>query len=568
MSLGTIPDTIEAIYNQVLDNIKKHDCEPAQSIFKWLCVSKRPLSEVELARAAGLSNPADVMRICTSSLLTSSIEEIEVNGQKEEREIIRFAHSSVNEYLLSQRLQSSTDKAARFYVSSDEAHAYVSSRCLDYLLEQSGEMLPKQRLLAIPLLDYAARYWHIHHKSMDVTDFQLGATNVKRVDLEANEGKIHDLFRPSYLPAYVNWLRLADPDNSDNPTTPEKDGNSYPEPLYYALLLRLSNIAKKLIEDGAEVDGRGGIEGTPLQLSAHCGYSIIVHLLLRKRADPNREGRSHGSALYAAAVQGHEDIVNALIYSGADVNRQEGYYGNALQVATYLGYYIIVSYLLQNNADVKATGGVFGTVLQAACAADHGKLVTILIDAGADVDCRAGLLKSPLQAALNGEEFYAVHQLIQHGVKFDMNGASAWRAAYSKLLVEHAPLMTAFEDILKLGQEIPPELTSSRQLLAAVVQRSSKAGIGEVESDLQVISDNGRRLWDRLVKLIEQLDAQNDIPEQGGYLQCRVYWTATRMAAVSAAFSMIMKIEDLLRSSYSPSCCIPTTKRHCSCSNW
>lgn len=499
---------------------------------------------MELARAAGLADPADVMRICTSSLITSSIEEIEVNGHKEDREIIRFAHSSVNEYLLSQRLQSSTDKAARFYVSSDEAHAYVSSRCLDYLLEQCGEVHPKPRLLAIPLLDYAARYWHIHHKSMEVTDFQLIVTNVKRVDLEAIEDKIHDLFRPSCLPAYVNWLRLADPDDPENPTIPEKDVDSYPEPLYYALLLRLSNIAKKLIEDDAEVDGRGGNEGTPLQLAARRGYSSIVRLLLSKGADPNREGRSHGSALYAAAVQGHEDIVDTLIESKADVNKQEGYYGNALQVATYLGYYLIVSHLLRNNADVKATGGVFGTVLQAACAADHGKLVTVLIDAGADVDCRAGLLKSPLQAALTGEDFDAIHQLIQNGVRFDYNGARAWRAAYSKLLTEHAPLMTEFEDLLKLGQEIPPELTSSRQLLAAVVQRSSKPEIPEFESDLQAISDNGRKTWDRIVKLITKLDAQNDIPEQGGYLQCRAYWMATRLAAVSEAFSINLRLEN------------------------
>ena len=557
MSLGTIPDTIEAIYNQVLDNIKKHDCEPAQSIFKWLCVSKRPLSQVELARAAGLANPADVMRICTSSLLTSSIEEIEVNGQKEDREIIRFAHSSVSEYLLSQRLQSSTDKAARFYVSSDEAHAYVSSRCLDYLLEQGGEVHPKPRLLAIPLLDYAAQYWHVHHKSMEVTDFQLVVTNVKCVDLEAIEGKIHDLFRPSCLPAYVNWLRLADPDDSGNPTIPEKDADSYPEPLYYALLLRLSNIAKQLVEDGAELDGRGGNEGTPLQIAAHRGYTAIVQLLLRKGADPNREGRCHGSALYAAAVQGHEDIVDALIESNADVNKREGYYGNALQVATYLGYYLIVRHLLWKKADVKATGGVFGTVLQAACAADHGKLISILIDAGADVDCRAGLLKSPLQAALAGEDFDAMHQLIQHGVKFNYNGARAWRAAYSKLLTEHAPLMTEFEGILKLGQDIPPELTSLRQLLAAIVQRSSKPGIRESESDLQAISDNGRKTWGHIVKLIEELDAQNDKPEQGGYLQCRAYWTATRLAAVSLAFSINVRLDNSLRFSIAPCAACP-----------
>ena len=495
---------------------------------------------MELAKAAGLANSADVMRICTSSLITLSTEEREVDGRMDDCEIMRFAHSSVNEYLLSQNLQSSTDKAARFCVSSNEAHAYVSSRCLDYLLEHGGEILSKQRLLAIPLLDYSAEYWHVHVKSMDVT-------NVQRVDLEAVEHKIHNLFSPSYSRTYVNWLRLADPDDFENPAILEKDVDFYPEPLYYAILLQLSNIAKKLIEDGAEVNGRGGNEGTPLQLAAHRGFTSIVRLLLHKGADPNREGKSHGSALYAAVVQGHEGIVNALVYSKADVNKQEGYYGNALQVASYFGYLLIVGDLLRNNADVKATGGVFGTALQAACAADHDKLVAILIGAGADTDCRTGLLKSPLQAALAEEDFGAVNQLMMHGVKFDPNGARIWRAAYGKLKQEHDPLVTEFEDVLKSSQEIPPELTSSRQLLAAVVQRSSETRIPEGESNVQAMSENGRRTWERLVKLIEKLDAENDIPEQGGYLQCRAYWTATRLAAVSLAFFMFTKLENLLR---------------------
>ena len=432
---------------------------------------------MELARAAGLGDPADVMRICTSSLITSSTEEIEVDGRTEECDIIRFAHSSVCEYLLSQNLQSSTDKAARFRVSSNEAHAYVSSRCLDQLLEQGGEVHPKPRLLAIPLLSYSAQYWHVQFRSTDVP-------NAHRADLEPIESKIHNLFRPSYLPAYVNWLRLADPDNLDNPAILEKDADSYPEPLYYALLLELSDIAEKLIEEGAEVDGRGGNEGTPLQLAAHCGFADLVWLLLKKGADPNREGKSHGSALYAAVVQGHDTIVDTLRESKADVNKQEGYYGNALQVASYFGYYFIVRQLLVYGADVKATGGIFGTALQAACAADHYKLISMLIDGGADPNCRAGLLKSPLQAALTGEDPEYLHHLTVDGLKFNVNGARAWRAACAKLTREHASLLTEFESMLISGQEIPPELTSARQLLAAVVQRSLKPEIPELEPNV------------------------------------------------------------------------------------
>lgn len=513
----------------MLDSIKKHDVEPAQAIFKWLCVSKRPLSQVELARAAGLADPADVMRICTSSLITSSIEEREADGQTEDCDIIRFAHSSVCEYLLSQNLQSSTDKATQFCVSINKAHAYVSSRCLDYLLEQGGEVHPKQYLLAIPLLSYSAQYWHVHFKSTEVP-------NAQRADLNAIESRIDNLFRPSYVPAFVNWLRLADPDGFDNPAILEKNADYYPEPLYYALLLKLENLAEKLIEDGAEIDGRGGNEGTPLQLAAHCGFASLVWLLLKKGADPNREGKSRGSALYAAVVQGHDSIVDTLLESKADVNKQEGYYGNALQVASYFGYYFIVSQLLRYGADVKATGGIFGTALQAACAADHDKLISMLVGGGADPDCSAGLLKSPLQAALTGEDPGTLRQLMVDGLKFNGNGARAWRTAYLRLTREHASLMTEFERTLISGQEIPPELTSARQLLAAVVQRSLKPEIPEVGPNIQVIWDKGRRTWKGLVKLIETLDAENDIPDQAGYVLCRAYWTATRLAAVSLAF--------------------------------
>ena len=267
-------------------------------------------------------------------------------------------------------------------------------------------------------------------------------------------------------------------------------------------------------------------------------------------------------------VQGHETIVDILLESKADVNKQEGYYGNALQVASYFGYFIIVRQLLMYGAKVKATGGIFGTALQAACAADHHKLISMLIDGGADPNCCAGILKSPLQAALTGEGPGALNQLTVDGLKFNVNGARAWRAAYLQLAREHPFLLKEFESILISGQEIPPELTQARQLLAAVVQRSLKPEIPELEPNGQVIWDQGRRTWKVLVNLIETLDAENDIPEQAGYVLCRAYWTATRLAAVSLAFIMIMTLEYCTDILDSPLCCRPRMKKHCCCLNW
>ena len=559
-SLQSIPDTIEAVYNQVLENVKKYDIEPAQSIFRWLCVAKRPLSQTELAKAAGLSHPADIMRICTSNLITSTTEEMEIDGRKESCEIIRFAHFSVNEHLMSENLKSTTGKASRFYVSTDKAHAYVSSSCLDHLHGLNGQFQSKQLLLYGPLLHYSAQYWHVHVKSFE-------SSHVDAMELVAVKGKIHDLFRPTFCRSYVSWLILADPDEFNNPGKLGETADAYPEPLYYALLLGFDDIGQKLILEGADPDGRSGHEGNALQLAAHRGYISTVERLLEKGADPNRAGKANGSALYAAVIQGHEDIVDVLTAAGADVNKQEGYYGNALQIASYFGYYIITRHLLGSNADVNATGGIFGTALQAACAADHVKLVSFLLGFDADPNRRLGLLASPLQAALMGSDIMLLHTLMEHGVKYNTNGARAWKMAYMTLWKDNAPLMRSFEHKLRSSQEIPPELTSPRQLLAAIMQRSSKDAMPNLRSKQVPTSDSGKRTWERLLKLIEVSDAENDKPEDSGYLESRTYWTATRLAAVSQiAFSMFwyeIDIDDFDSLFY----CSPIMMNRSNCSN-
>lgn len=55
-----------------------------------------------------------------------------------------------------------------------------------------------------------------------------------------------------------------------------------PQPLYYACLAGLKLVAQALIQDGAEVNGQGGLYGSALQAALSRGNTDMVKILLEK----------------------------------------------------------------------------------------------------------------------------------------------------------------------------------------------------------------------------------------------------------------------------------------------
>ncbi|KAM0125328.1 hypothetical protein ACHAO1_010650 [Botrytis cinerea] len=144
-------------------------------------------------------------------------------------------------------------------------------------------------------------------------------------------------------------------------------------------------IAKLLLDRGADVNAQGGEYGNALQAAAWKGNQETVKLLLDRGADVNAQGGYHGNALQAAAWIGNQEIVKLLLDRGADVNAQGGRFGNALQAAAWKGNQETVKLLLDRGADVNAQGGYHGNALQAAAEDGNQEMVKLLLDRGADI---------------------------------------------------------------------------------------------------------------------------------------------------------------------------------------
>jgi ankyrin repeat protein len=304
------------------------------------------------------AEPEEILKICSSLVTTTNtddpcykeVDHEETRDEETEDEniyepssktrskttIVRLAHFSVKEYLISERTQAGS---ASFY-SIDEkiAHAVIAEMSLSCLLQFDRPLVSNSAEFSekFPLAEYAARYWNEHVLVNDRSATRLALA------LFLSEEK------------FRNWTSLYDLDQKFqrvNVSSP----NTVGAPIYYAVLTRLFKLVEQLIAfnaatgrqaevtrinlPGHSTDGEfplgrkwpgtkqyvsvdGGYLHTALQAASRLGQEDIVKLLIEKGADPNIYGRR--SALSDAARSGSKDVVELLLNNGADVHEGLG----------------------------------------------------------------------------------------------------------------------------------------------------------------------------------------------------------------------------------------------------
>lgn len=114
--------------------------------------------------------------------------------------------------------------------------------------------------------------------------------------------------------------------------------------------------AQVLIEAGADVNAKNGIQDTPYLLAGAQGYNEILMLTLSHGADIQDTNRYGGTAIIPAAEKGHLETVKILLDAGLDPNHINNLGWTALMEAVILGdgsalYVEIVKTLIEGGAD-------------------------------------------------------------------------------------------------------------------------------------------------------------------------------------------------------------------------
>ena len=310
-ALGSLPETLHKTYNRILQNIDAQNREIACHALIWLAFSKQPLEIEELAIAAVLDpeantpfdpdkrlfDPNSILEIL-GSLVTRSSED----GASK---VIRLAHFSVQEYLVSQEIKSS--EASKFGIIDVIPDLLIAKSCLQYLFyydESDLKTISEKDLETFPLLEYACQYWYIHTKEIP-SEIQKPTDSILRLFLSDT--------------ALVSWLRVHEPDSEDYFLF--KDLIDIATPLYYASAVGLETVVPLLLEKGADVDAKTRYGETALQVAAKNDHATVARLLLDRGAEVDSEDFRGRTPLFWAATRNHFIVIKLLLARQANEDK-------------------------------------------------------------------------------------------------------------------------------------------------------------------------------------------------------------------------------------------------------
>ena len=396
-ALGELPMTLDATYARNLEEIDEQNWEYAHRLFQCVAAASRPLRADELAEFLAFEfkmgstptflvdwreeDPAHtVLSTCTSLLAV-----VDVDGSP----VIQFAHFSIKEYLISERLVKADDVVSRFHVSMTLAHTIVAQACLGILLHLD-ENISKDSLRTFPLVHYAAEYWVNHARFNNVSSNILDG--MKR------------LFDPRKHHLSV-WLWMYNPIYPEDPFSdsetdrPQKDSLT---PLHHAAVSGLCDVATFLIVERCQ-DLRSLVvnyDATPLHLASELGHADFAQLLLEHGADTAAVDDTGFRPLCRASYEGHAEVARVILERGAEINTNlNDFNWTPLQLSLHNKHLEAARVLLAYGADteVRDDGGL--TPLHSASASGQLDVARMLLEHGADLEARTPSGCTPLYFA-------------------------------------------------------------------------------------------------------------------------------------------------------------------------
>ncbi|MCJ1273176.1 hypothetical protein MMC21_000965 [Puttea exsequens] len=436
--LGQLPARLSGLYDIIHDQIDQTETygrNVAIKTLKWLLCAQRLLSVEELLAAVDAvgtddssdsdfddesqqarSPENDILRLCCNLVVLDS-----------ERRTFRFAHQSVQEYLLT---------LSRY--TSLEQHSLATQRCLDVYLNTST--LASSALLSIQqnevFRDYAQIYWPVHYTCIKDTELPEIEEMVSRFLVQESttsqlykdwvshlQSRFHTYFLTGNLISQslgLAWFdslgaRLRFP--MSRPETPVSLACAFG-------LLRFLETYPLSESDLKQVYQVGMDRYTALIIAAHEGHQQVVQLLLDRGANINALYGHYDTALMVASGEGHHQVTRLLLDKGADINAQGDGYTTALQAASWCGHHQIVQLLLERGANIDTEGEGYGTALQAASFRGHDQVVQQLLDRGADINAQGKDRGTALYAASDEGHQQVVQLLLDKGASIDAQGGS------------------------------------------------------------------------------------------------------------------------------------------------
>ncbi|KAF5604416.1 ankyrin 3 [Fusarium pseudoanthophilum] len=402
------------------------------SLFKWCCLSARPLSLPELRVALALDALPKVVSIKELSqteylsrfgsdesfqswIKTTSwglLEVVTVGGEK----AVKPMHDSVSDFFISKGLDILSYKAQSAGATASplhQAHHSIATCLLRYLTILSKETRWESMARTDPALQFVgyAASWSYH-----ITAAGLGkpeASKLLKVLGWPSDQTLNVLVRIGLGDLHGTlWTHLF---------------------AIYGHAHFLSVAIRKAGNDVLDVQDRQ--KRTPLHLAALHGHSTVTKQLLKWGAKTNCQADGGDTALHFAVLQGHQSIMKYLLERDPNlITVADGQSHTPLFSAVFRGSSSAVKLLLDRRADLRALDTYGNSVLHHAVNAEKSSVIKLLLDSGSDVNRQNAQGRTPLHLAIVGDHSSAVKSLLERRSRTDIADNLGRRALHEAVL--------------------------------------------------------------------------------------------------------------------------------------
>ncbi|KAL7949484.1 ankyrin repeat-containing domain protein [Trichoderma barbatum] len=529
-ALATLPKDIEETYRRCVGRIDFQN-KWALKVLKWVSFANRPLHIEELREAVAFDctdTEWDANKKPQSEFIIGCCANLVVMDHSDK--CVRFAHSSVKQYLEEDRNKITAERCIPGYPTETNGDLECGEYCVSYLslldfslqiIKSAAETPP----IAVPSPISIA-------KTVSGTGTRLSKLFFPQ--LRSQKSSVSISFRTIHTPAapnrnqytlldYVvtNWAlhtkqlsrtssawekfeQLATCFNETWNFHPWVPGGRSKESQLHGLfgwavkeqhkpLLSIVHDSGPLLRKVCDLPLVG--EGLPaLHIASKLGYRDIIEILL-KLCDVNNVDQDGCTPLHYAASRGHTEVARLLLLQKEiklDVNSK--FQCTPLWIAASNGHEGVVSLLIENGANVEVKDSVDGrSPLSSAVKNGRYLMVGLLLEKGANMESRDASSHTPLTLAIIDRDKAMIDLLLNNGAKLD-----------TKFKYTQPLLLWAAENSLPVLLKLYIEKCTSRTYQSAELATSSAKNGHEVVLKLLL----GKGKWYDLEDLL-LLAAQN-----------------------------------------------------------
>ena len=255
---------------------------------------------------------------------------------------------------------------------------------------------------------------------------------------------------------------------------------------------------------------------TPLHYAIESGNIEIAKYLIDRGANPNIQDAYSKTPLYSAIYSGNTEIVKYLLDHNADPN-SKSYYTFPLLAAIKLGHTEIVKSLIEHGADLGIKNTSAQTLLHYAIELKHTEIARYLIDRGVDIDTRdISSGKSPLHFAMHMKNMEVVKYLIEHNADIDIQDSYGLTPLHLAVDLGNKKMI---EQLVEKGANINAQDNDGWTPLVHAVRHGQLDTIEYLiknKADVDVVGKDGRTLVEHAELWAEDKGLERDVIDSKG----------------------------------------------------